>query len=730
MAEIFLAQDQEGKICAVKRILPHLAHQESFIRMFIDEARIVSQLVHPNIAAVYGQGKHEGYYYIAMEYVEGHSLLAFTERAKSTKMQLPHGLLAYVVSELLAGLGFAHSARDKRGRALGIVHRDVTPQNVLISYEGEVKLIDFGVAKARARLTQTEAGFTKGKLSYMSPEQARGESLDGRSDLFSVGIILHELTTNSRLFQKEGPGGILGAIVNEPIPRPSQRVQDYPPELEQTVMRALTKQVARRWQTAEEMQDALLLFAQRERPAPGPARLKELLFDLFGPPKSAGLLDKLRADRGPRPAGSRLGKAVPATVEGGQETRVFDPERDEAPEPSRVEVTADGIPAVAVEAAPPEPSPEEVLVPEVVAPRRVQIGRFLHALARDLRLSWRSERRRWLLGGGGLLLAALLGLGWYAGLFSRAAGWARQAGEAARELKGEGAPVPAPRAPPVLRVSSDPLGASISIDGIGMGAVTPAELKELPLGRPLQLELSLAGYRPLKASVQLDRGDKELGLKLQPMQGGLRVQSEPPGARARVGRRHCKTPCELRGLPPGPAKLSLSLRGYQPLEQSVQIEDGATAAVELSLLADLKQAASGSVSVKSQPSACPVWLDGRAVGRTPVEKLRARPGLHTVKLACESYEAAERSVEVFSGQDTPLSFSPRANAFGYLSVSVRPATGNTVIVGGRVRHDLSNIRLVAGRHQLVVKNDLYGERRFWVNIPKGRSVSQPVDFTR
>src|SRR5205823_2237363 len=181
---------------------------------------------------VYDQGKTNGYYYIAMEFVQGHSLLALGEKAKSMKIPLPRGLLAYIIAELLGGLASAHAARDAKGRHLGIVHRDVTPQNILISYEGEVKLIDFGVAKARARLTQTEAGFTKGKLSYMSPEQARGEELDGRSDLFSVGIVLYEITTGTRLFNKDGPGGILSAIVNDPIPLPSTRDKSYSRELE------------------------------------------------------------------------------------------------------------------------------------------------------------------------------------------------------------------------------------------------------------------------------------------------------------------------------------------------------------------------------------------------------------------------------------------------------------------------------------------------------------------
>jgi serine/threonine-protein kinase len=134
MAEIFLAQDGKGEICAVKRILPHLAHEESFIRMFIDEARIVSHIRHPNVAQVYDQGKTNGYYYIALEFVQGHSLLALGEKAKSMKIPLPRGLLGYIIAELLGGLASAHAARDAKGRHLGIVHRDVTPQNILISY--------------------------------------------------------------------------------------------------------------------------------------------------------------------------------------------------------------------------------------------------------------------------------------------------------------------------------------------------------------------------------------------------------------------------------------------------------------------------------------------------------------------------------------------------------------------------------------------------------------------
>ena len=561
MAEIFLAQNRAGEFCAIKRILPHLAYEEGFIRMFIDEARIVSHLEHPNIAGVYDQGKHDGFYYIALEFVQGHSLLAFTERAKATKMPLPFGLLSYVVAELLAGLGCAHSARDAKGRHLQIVHRDVTPQNVLISYDGDVKLIDFGVAKARSRLTQTEAGFTKGKLSYMSPEQARGEELDGRSDLFSVGIILHEVTTNSRLFNKEGPGGILGAIVNDPIPPPSRRRKDYPKNLETIVMKALEKDVDYRWQTAEEMRDSLLRYARKERPTPGPQRLKELIYDLFGPPESQEVIEAAQASSDPTPPHVAL-RGRPSVVEvlnrprGSSVSGSSEPPREDETRmlrpgieayPSRVErdlrqMTSAG--AIAIDL----PTDDEPPVPEPTQPARVRFAQFLAALSQDIQVSWRNQRGRWVAGLFGMSVLLFLAIAAPTGLLAAMGRWIGGAAQNVRSLRSSAGldarpVVDAGLRPTILRLQSQPPGASITVNGMGMGAVTPHDLSDLPTGKHLQIKLSLPGFRPAEEEVMLspNQGVQDITLSLIRMEGAVEVMSDSDG-RVRLCQRRANEP--------------------------------------------------------------------------------------------------------------------------------------------------------------------------------------------
>lgn len=252
MAEIFLAQDQKGDICAIKRILPHLAHEESFIRMFIDEARIVSHIRHQNVAQVYDQGKHAGYYYIAMEFVQGHSLLALSERARSMKIPLPRGLLGYIVAELLAGLSCAHAARDAKGRHLGIVHRDVTPQNVFVSWGGRVILGDFGVAHIQA-YGEVNPGIQMGKIGYLSPEAATAEEVDHRADIFAAGIILWELLTDTRLFDQGTDEQLMMAIAEARVPRPRTLEPGLAKGLEGLIMKALAKKPKDRFENAEEM---------------------------------------------------------------------------------------------------------------------------------------------------------------------------------------------------------------------------------------------------------------------------------------------------------------------------------------------------------------------------------------------------------------------------------------------------------------------------------------------
>ncbi|MEO1230206.1 MAG: protein kinase [Myxococcota bacterium] len=742
MAEIFLAQDERGNIVAIKRILPHLAQEESFIRMFIDEARIVSHLDHPNVAAVYDQGKEEGYYFIVMEFVQGHSLLALSEQAKGTRMELPRGLLAFVVAELLAGLGCAHAAHDAKGRHLGIVHRDVTPQNVLISYEGEVKLVDFGVAKARARLTQTEAGFTKGKLAYMSPEQARGETLDGRSDLFSVGIILHEITTNQRLFNKEGPGGILGAIVNDPIPRPSAKVRGYPAPLEAVVMRALDKDVDARYQTAEEMRTELMRVARRERPAPTRQRLSELVHDLFGPSDNQDVIDRAREQSAPTP--TRVPSLVDAPAVDPMEpeptvrpddTRMFEADAPAAGS-ARIEITRPSEVAVSHGEA---PSPvEDPAVPEPETPWRVRLGRFISELGRDLRLSWRENQRRWWLGGMGAVAATFLVLVVGTGIAKHLAGWMEDALVAAREVKTSAGLVESPPPPPtstVLLLASDPPGASISIDGVGMGEVTPHLFEGLPLDRPISVELTLAGYRPVEEALTLRPGQGRLEerFRLERRFGRLRITSDPPGARIRLDgtRRSEVTPTDIGELPAGATvRVELQASGRVTKSAVVVVPEEGVRELHLSLAVDAQQIPEGEIHVESTPGSCPAFIDDEPVGLTPAT-VAAKPGLHVVRVECEHHAVETRSVSVLSRSTAQVRVAARPTTFGYLSVELRPAAGTTVEINGRaVTPPVRFLKVVPGRHVIRARNTrLAAEKVVSVDIRPNARVTRTLTLT-
>jgi serine/threonine-protein kinase len=269
MGQVYLAR-QKGpvgfeKLMVVKRILPHLAEEEEFIEMFFDEARIAAHLNHPNIAQIFDLGEVDGTYYIAMEYVNGESLRQMTTRCRQQRTALPLGLKCRIVADAAAGLHSAHQAKNPSGKSLGFIHRDVSPQNILIGFNGCVKLIDFGVAKAANKVSNTVTGAIKGKYAYMSPEQARGGELDHRSDIFGLGIILYELLTEQRLFKRENENATLKAVISIKPPPPSQVAPNVPSGVDEIVLTALEKAADDRYQTALELQEALEEFMRDER---------------------------------------------------------------------------------------------------------------------------------------------------------------------------------------------------------------------------------------------------------------------------------------------------------------------------------------------------------------------------------------------------------------------------------------------------------------------------------
>jgi eukaryotic-like serine/threonine-protein kinase len=287
MAEVYLARAGgiEGfeKLVVIKRILPQFSDDDEFVTMFLDEARLAAHLHHPNIVQVFDIGEQVGSYYYAMEFVQGHDVYEILRTARRFHRPLPLGCAVQIVVGMCRGLHYAHDKTDDSGRSLGIVHRDVSPSNVLVTFDGCTKVLDFGIAKASSSQTITRAGTLKGKISYMSPEQCRGEPLDRRSDVFAIGILLFEMTTGTRLFQGESELATLSKIANQDAPAPSERRADYPLQLQAIVLRALHRDRDQRYQSARDLQRDLELFVRDQRLAASQLDLADYLAELFTP---------------------------------------------------------------------------------------------------------------------------------------------------------------------------------------------------------------------------------------------------------------------------------------------------------------------------------------------------------------------------------------------------------------------------------------------------------------
>jgi serine/threonine-protein kinase len=263
MAEVYLAVHGElsgfRTPVVLKKVLPHLACNSHFIDMFLDEARIASLLDHPNVVRIYEVGRTGNEYFLAMELVQGKPMSALVRRAHERNELVDHRIAAHVVAQAAAGLHHAHGQTDPLGNPLGLVHRDVSPQNILVSFEGSVKVIDFGIARALGRISDTQTGGTKGKFGYMSPEQAKGEDVDLRTDIFALGVVLWEAVCGRRLFQRENDLATMRALIYDPIPKPSTIVP-IAAELESIILRALSRNPKLRFQSAREMATALEKF--------------------------------------------------------------------------------------------------------------------------------------------------------------------------------------------------------------------------------------------------------------------------------------------------------------------------------------------------------------------------------------------------------------------------------------------------------------------------------------
>ncbi len=372
MAEIYLAAalGPEGfeKDVVIKRVRPGLAGDPEFVRMFIAEARVASRLNHANLVHIFDFDKHEDTYYLAMEYVRGHSLWELRRRCQERGVAIPPMLVAQIGMEVARGLAYAHRLTDG-GQSLNLVHRDVTPHNVLLSFDGAVKLTDFGIAKAGGRATTS--GMLKGKFAYMSPEQARGDAVDARTDVFALGVTLWELLTGARLFEGEGDVAVLRAVQERLIVPPARLNPGVSPALDAAVMRALERERARRWPTAHELERALAEVVLGGARSLEDTDVGAFLRRMF--PEEAGVAE---AASGADSIPISLSTSAPAAAAPG--------------EPSASGAVPPALPTELVTPPPAEPGPTEILPRAAPLRRRVAWVLALAALAAALTVAMRA----------------------------------------------------------------------------------------------------------------------------------------------------------------------------------------------------------------------------------------------------------------------------------------------------------------------------------------------------
>lgn len=292
MAQIYLAR-QTGlgefeRYVVLKTILRERASDQRFITMFLDEAKLAATLNHQNIAQVYEVDQADGQYYMAMEYVHGENARAILETTLRRGWTIPLELALMMMTGAAAGLHHAHERKNKQGQPLNIVHRDVSPANIMVGYDGSVKVLDFGIAKAEERATKTVGGTIKGKYGYMSPEQCKGKPIDRRSDIFALGICLYELTTLRRAFKGADDFETMKRIVAGDVLLPSVAVPGYPRELEAIILTAMANDPNARFQTAQEMIEALDAFAVRTKLTGSSTALGRFMTQVFGPRRELG----------------------------------------------------------------------------------------------------------------------------------------------------------------------------------------------------------------------------------------------------------------------------------------------------------------------------------------------------------------------------------------------------------------------------------------------------------
>ena len=634
MAELFLALHRSvagfEKLVVIKRILPSMNQDQGFIDMLLHEARIAATLGHPNIVQIFDVGQLEGRYFIAMEHIHGEDIRSIVRAMKKSAVpEFPLEHAIQIVLGVCAGLAYAHEKRDLDGRPLDIVHRDVSPQNIVVTFSGDVKLVDFGIAKSEVYAGEdTASGQLKGKVPYMSPEQAAGGLVDGRSDIFAAGVILFELTTGKRLFKGASEYETLKMICEREYPLPSEVRPGYPPALERVVVRALAKQKESRYQSAREMQSDLEAFAREERVAASSVGLGRWMGKLF----AEKLAQQKEALQDIKQLADLAWAQAPAADEPGTSSGTG---------------TSAALPATATPSLAPPPS------------RRGVLGVFAAAVGVAA------------LGGGALVYVTRVR--------PAAEGPPLEARVAATVVEAPSAAPPvAPVARGALEIASKPEGCAVWIDGDLRPETTPARIEGLPLGRPIAVKLTKEGLEAFRESVTLDEATPTRTLSADMMAGSVTVvlRIEPPPTVWVDGKPWKGDRARIDGLSADEEhKIIVSAAGFAPKTFVFTAKRGETKTFidrlqkgEATTTASTASAATAAPGEKPASSAstarvrvgakggyCNVTVNGASYGATPVE---AVVPAGTIRVSCKPPTGASMSqaIKVAPGEIGRVSF--------------------------------------------------------------------------
>jgi len=613
MAELFLALHRSvagfEKLIVIKRILPSMNSDQGFIDMLLHEARIAATLSHPNVVQIFDVGFAEGAYYIAMEHIHGEDLRSIVHQMKKLRMTefpLEHALA--IVLGMCAGLAYAHEKRGLDDEPLRIVHRDVSPQNVIVTYGGDIKVVDFGIAKSGDGMGEdTRSGRLKGKVPYMSPEQARGEEIDWRSDIFALGIILFELTTGKRLFKGRNELETLRLICDRVYPTPKQVKPGYPLRLDAIVTKALAKDRSERYQSARQMQADLEAYIRQERVAVSTLGLRDWMQKLYG--------DKLTEQQDALHDLKQLADVIAAQsiVEGGEE-------------PNDSSTSATGYSMA--------PGPAAAQLPARASTGTNRIAALIAAV---------------LLGG----TAA------FGGYFLLRTSTPPPPVAAAEPV------VPASEQPPAVqygavRLVTNPPGASIWIDGALRPEKTPSTIENLPRETPIAIRLTMEGYAPVREDVTLTQ-EQPVQIERQLVAGTVKVvvRTNAPGAKLFIDDKPCDD-FEVEGIVADEEhKVVLSASGY--VSKTMRFRSGPNETKEITLNLEREDpskpkiaaapekpvpapAGQGKLNVSSRGGYCNVMVAGQSRGPTPVGGIVLPAGNHVV--TCKPADGTVRSMGV------------------------------------------------------------------------------------